>query len=75
VKKLLVILLIAFTCMAYGSGFCEGWAAGYSAGYCYGKGYGCVKPVTPVCPVARVGEDTYQDGYNRGFLAGLHNQR
>jgi hypothetical protein len=24
---------------------------------------------------AWVKEDTYQDGYNRGFLAGLHNQR
>ncbi len=50
--------------------FCEGWSDGYKEGYCYEKGYGCLSPLVPLCPLARIGEDTYKGGYNRGFIQG-----
>jgi hypothetical protein len=53
------------------SAFCEGFHAGYNAGWCYQQ-YGCLQPLPPLCPLPNLGESTYQDGYNRGFLAGLH---
>jgi hypothetical protein len=31
--------------------------------------------VSPICPVARIGEQTFQDGYNRGFLEGVERGR
>lgn len=54
--------------------YCQGWADGYKAGYCYGK-FACLPPLVPLCPLPRLGESTYMDGYNRGFLAGLNARR
>jgi hypothetical protein len=51
--------------------FCEGWDVGYRQGFCYRQSL-CYPPVVPVCPVPHYGEVSYQDGYNRGFLAGLN---
>lgn len=53
------------------SGFCEGYKAGYKAGYCY-REFACIPPLPPLCPLPELGETTYQDGYNRGFLNGLN---
>jgi hypothetical protein len=50
--------------------FCSGWNAGYKEGWCYGQGYGCPTPAMPPCPVMRLGESTYLDGYNRGLITG-----
>lgn len=55
------------------SGFCEGYKAGYKAGHCY-REFACIAPIPPICPIPEIGENTYQDGYNRGFLAGLHDK-
>lgn len=52
------------------SDYSDGWADGYCAGYKYVKGKYIICPVAPVAPVARAGENTYKDGYNRGFVAG-----
>ena len=52
------------------SSYCEGWEDGYKEGWCYGQGYGCLEPLVPLCPLARLGEDGYKDGYHRGFLKG-----
>lgn len=68
-------LFAIYTPIARADAFCDGWQAGYKAGYCYGKGMGCLEPLTPLCPLARLGESTFQDGYNRGFLAGVNAQR
>lgn len=56
-----------------GSAFCDGYEAGYIAGYCY-KVYGCLEPLTPLCPLPDLGEDNYKGGYNKGFLDGLNDQ-
>ena len=61
--------LIALSAFNFAPTFCEGWDDGYGEGYCDEMGP-CVKPVSPVCPVPRVGEDSYRGGYNRGFKAG-----
>lgn len=70
-KKLILLLLmiplLSFSVTA--SSFCDGWKKGYKAGYCY-QVTGCISPIVPTCPIAKVGENTYQDGYNRGFVAG-----
>lgn len=68
----LVLLTVAAAVLAapaYASAFCDGFAAGYKAGYCYQQ-YGCIPPIPPICPIPNIGESTFQDGYNRGFLAG-----
>ncbi len=60
---------VIFAQAAYASSFCYGFQAGYKAGYCYQQ-FGCIAPIPPICPIPGIGESTFQDGYNRGFLAG-----
>ena len=67
-------MLLFVSSEALASAFCDGWEHGYVAGYCY-KQFGCLKPLVPLCPLPDLGENTYQGGYNRGFLAGLNAQR
>lgn len=55
------------------SAFCSGFKEGYVDGYCY-RVYGCVEPVPPVCPVPDIGENSWKDGYNRGFTRGLRDR-
>ncbi|WP_298510362.1 hypothetical protein [uncultured Kordia sp.] len=54
--------------------YCDGWEDGYRAGYTYESSVKRrIKPIfiTPICPIAKIGADTYQDGYNRGLRKGL----
>jgi len=67
----IVCSILLFSSLAFADAFCDGWEDGYKAGYCY-RQYACLEPLVPLCPLPRLGEDTYQDGYNRGFLAGLN---
>ncbi len=55
--------------MAKASDYCDGFQSGYKAGYCY-RQFGCIPPIPPICPIPRIGENSFQDGYNRGFTAG-----
>lgn len=52
--------------------FDSGFNKGFSEGYCYGKPIGCISPMVPIAPIPKVGEssDSFQDGYNRGFVLG-----
>ena len=73
-KRLLFILVTLaslglFAQVAYASAFCDGYQAGFKAGACYQQ-FGCIPPIPPICPIPAIGESTYQDGYNRGFLEG-----
>lgn len=72
-KKLLFVAAMLLSANAFATAFCDGFRAGYKEGYCYQE-YACVTPVTPVCPVPNVGERTFQDGYNRGFMAGQYSR-
>lgn len=70
--KLFAFLSLLFTgiTLAYANSFCSGYYAGYKAGYCYRETY-CVSPIPPLCPLPNLGENSYSDGYDRGFLDGL----
>jgi hypothetical protein len=51
--------------------FCNGWEKGYIDGYCY-KRANCSEPLVPVCSPTSSGKNTYKDGYDLGFPAGLN---
>lgn len=50
--------------------FCDGWEDGYCEGWKDIKGQYAICPITPICPIPEIGQDTYKGGYNRGFKAG-----
>ena len=52
------------------SSFCDGWEDGYCEGWRDIKGPNAICPITPICPIPEIGQDTYRGGYNRGFKAG-----
>lgn len=72
-KKLILAFafLFLFSGLAWADDFCDGWYDGYIAGYCHNQ-FQCMEPMVPMCPMQNMGEESYQDGYNRGFLAGYH---
>lgn len=72
--RLLLIILTVFTVSLAYTPFCSGYNAGYKQGYCYGKHY-CLAPIVPICPIPDIGYSTFNDGYNRGFVDGLGDQR
>jgi len=49
--------------------YCDGWEKGYVAGWCFERPM-CLPPMPPMCPLPEFMLDTYQDGYNRGFVRG-----
>ncbi|MDP2685002.1 MAG: hypothetical protein Q8P20_08275 [bacterium] len=51
--------------------FCDGWEDGYCEGWKDVKGSYAICPITPICPIAEIGQDSYRGGYNRGFKAGM----
>jgi hypothetical protein len=57
------------------SDFCEGWKDGYKSGWCFERAYGCLSPLVPLCPLQNIGEKTYKDGYNRGFVQALKDRQ
>lgn len=70
-KILILTALTAVSLWAY-SAFCNGYKAGYKKGYCYGQGYGCISPITPICPIPWPGQDSWSDGHSRGFVDGMN---
>ena len=63
-------LLLIQSAVKADSGFCAGYKDGYAAGWCYEDNF-CIDPIPPICPIPKIGESGYQDGYNRGFIDGL----
>ena len=51
------------------SAFSTGYEKGYKEGYCY-EDFGCIAPNAPIAPNPKIGYDSYQDGYNKGFIDG-----
>lgn len=47
-----------------------GYQFGFKEGYCYQTD--CIAPIPPICPLPNINEsnDSYKDGYLRGFLDG-----
>ena len=83
-KKMFLLLIFSFALLSFSNNpypvdndntelqtsYCSGWASGYCEGWKDVKGVYAICPVTPICPIANIGQDTYKDGYNRGFKAG-----
>jgi len=57
--------------------FVKGFNAGYKEGYCHDRGIGCIPPIPPIAPLPTVYENqnSYVDGYNRGFKMGLEERK
>lgn len=74
-KTLLIVLifLLSLQPTQEPEEFCRGWEVGYVRGYCY-EVQDCVVPVVPICDYPEIFENTFEDGYNRGFLAGLQDK-
>lgn len=56
------------------SNYQNGFKIGFQEGYCYNnKTVDCFTPITPLVPLPRLNEknESYIDGYNRGFNYGL----
>lgn len=89
-KTLMLIFCIALLSVSFASqeeivekektivttNYCRGFSDGYKEGYCYDR-FGCIAPIPPVCPILEIGEsqDSYKDGYNRGFKTGLQDRK
>lgn len=78
-KTLTALIIVSiFSIKTFGqSNFSKGFDRGFKEGFCYNKSVGCLPPLTPLTPLTRIGEsdNSYQDGYNRGFQVGLDLQR
>jgi hypothetical protein len=76
-KLLLLFSTICITSYAQNSNFDKGFKVGFSKGYCYTSkatsNWYCNPPLPPIAPLPdylRERSDSYDDGYNRGFLVG-----
>jgi len=75
-KKFLLIVLIVFGFNIVNAQFLnefeKGFNVGFKQGYCYDKNVNCLSPLTPLPPLPSINEsdNSFQDGYNRGFLVG-----
>ena len=70
-KRLIILIaLILMSTTDNSTAYCEGWNNGYKEGWCY-EIYSCIEPIPPICPIPRVGFESYRDGYNRGFQQAL----
>ena len=52
------------------SNYCEGWETGYCEGWRDVNGDWALCPITPLCPLEKLNQTRYLDGYNRGFKKG-----
>jgi hypothetical protein len=80
VSSLLIIFfyfLVSQKLIAQTSEFSRGFQEGFKKGYCYNKNFMCNPPLAPMTPLPRLNEsdNSYTDGYNRGFQVGLDMQR
>lgn len=69
----MLISIFAFSQTNYSDGFKKG----FKNGYCQDQGVGCIAPNPPIPPLPKIGEsnESYTNGYNRGFLMGLEAQK
>ena len=65
-----ILFVLALCAVVFATPYSDGYKAGFKAGYCYGKTY-CSAPLPPLAPLPDLGKNSYMDGYNRGFLAGI----
>lgn len=77
-KKHILILTFLLSIFSFSqSNFSNGFKDGYKKGFCHNQGVSCIPPNPPIAPIPTVNEsnNSYQDGYNRGFETGLEAQK
>lgn len=74
-KKIIAILVFCQTLyMNAQTNYDRGYQRGWKEGYCQNHdGVSCLPPNPPMTPMSRINENdnSYKDGYNRGFTDGL----
>ena len=68
-KFILTLLLISPLLIFSQTDFSNGYRSGWKAGYCYQESF-CSSPNPPSAPIPNLSENSFQDGYNRGFIDG-----
>lgn len=64
-----VAVAAAIAAPAYAqSSFCAGWESGWRAAF---ENRGMMVAMTPMCPMPRMGGDSYDAGFERGMVAAL----
>jgi hypothetical protein len=69
-KFIILISLLSLSFTNIQDPYCEGWETGYCEGWQYVKGEWSICPITPICPIPKLMQTEYLDGYNRGFVKG-----
>tara|TARA_R110001592_G_scaffold122291_1_gene328826 strand:+ start:356 stop:589 length:234 start_codon:yes stop_codon:yes gene_type:complete len=70
-KKIIILLsLLSLSFTDIQESYCEGWETGYCEGWRDVKGEWAICPITPLCPLEKLNQTRYLDGYNRGFKNG-----
>ena len=68
-NSITLIFLLFTSTFVFAQTFEDGYKKGYGEGYCYGQTY-CTPPLSRLPPMPSLGQDTFTDGYNLGFLEG-----
>lgn len=59
---------LSFATAASASAFCAGFEAGWKAAF---RNAGKLEQLTPLCPLPKLGQDTFEGGYQTGMLMAL----
>ncbi len=70
ILSILLALVLPTFCFG-GEAFDKGWQCGWDAGWKEIRGQYAYPPYAPYAPYPRWDNDTFQGGYNAGFLAGI----
>lgn len=77
--NLILFILVLTSKLSYSqeTNFSKGYQKGYREGYCYKDKLNCVGVIPPLTPLSDIseGRDSYQDGYNRGFIDGQNQKK
>lgn len=69
-KLILFSTLLITTHISYAqTDFSNGYKSGWKAGYCFQEDF-CSSPIPPSAPMPNLNKNSFQDGYNRGFIDG-----
>jgi hypothetical protein len=71
-KHLLIIII--FFIQANGKTYCDGFEDGYKRGWCYNDP-NCITPIVPPCGIPRVNFNTYEGGFEDGFILGKKDRK
>lgn len=69
-KKLIILICFFLLSFTTQDPFCNGFELGYCQGWQDIKGEWAMCPIAPICPLPKLNQYEFLDGYNRGFVRG-----